>query len=285
MQHKTGGFTLIELSIVLVIIGLIVGGILTGRELIAAAQIRATLAQEEKFNTAINTFRGKYGNIPGDILYSDAARFGLAATSSGGAGLGDGNGLIQDPLGTNTPVGEILLFWRQLSDAKLIDGSYGADLTVSTAQGPSTIIPGNEFPLSKLGRESFFIVGSDGGINYMGLLEFVPNGVTGGAAGTAAYFPIRVPSVTPIEGYKMDTKIDDGLPLLGLVQARGYGAGDILAAFNGFGNSPYWTATSSPPACIIGGAWPITNFSIVTYNTIPSSGGDIPNCAMRFQFN
>lgn len=49
------GFTLIELSIVLVIIGLIVGGILVGRELISAAEIRATVSQIEKYNTSVNT--------------------------------------------------------------------------------------------------------------------------------------------------------------------------------------------------------------------------------------
>ena len=60
-SHKSAGFTLIELSIVLVIIGLIIGGVLVGRDLIAAAQVRAQISQIEKYQTAVNTFRGKYG--------------------------------------------------------------------------------------------------------------------------------------------------------------------------------------------------------------------------------
>ncbi len=53
------GFTLIELSIVLVIIGLIVGGVLVGQDLIKAAETRATVGQVEKYNAAVNTFRTK----------------------------------------------------------------------------------------------------------------------------------------------------------------------------------------------------------------------------------
>src|SRR3954468_21990802 len=89
------GFTLIELSIVLVIIGLIVGGVLVGQDLIRAAEIRATVGQYEKYNTAINTFRSKYNGLPGDIVGPGA--FGLYSTSMDGsaAGLGDGNGLVE----------------------------------------------------------------------------------------------------------------------------------------------------------------------------------------------
>jgi prepilin-type N-terminal cleavage/methylation domain-containing protein len=61
------GFTLIELSIVLVIIGLVVGGVLVGRDLICAAELRAQISQIEKYNTAVNTFYGKYGGLPGPL--------------------------------------------------------------------------------------------------------------------------------------------------------------------------------------------------------------------------
>jgi prepilin-type N-terminal cleavage/methylation domain-containing protein len=54
------GFTLIELSIVLVIIGLIVGGVLGGRELVKQAELRKVLKEAEQFKTAANAFRAKY---------------------------------------------------------------------------------------------------------------------------------------------------------------------------------------------------------------------------------
>ena len=73
------GFTLIELSIVLVIIGLIIGGVLVGRDLISAAGVRAQISQIEKYQSAVNTFRGKYGYLPGDISDPTAQQYGFAA--------------------------------------------------------------------------------------------------------------------------------------------------------------------------------------------------------------
>src|ERR1700728_2487693 len=91
------GFTLIELSIVLVIIGLIVGGVLVGQDLIKAAEVRATVGQYEKYNAAVNTFRTKYNGIPGDIPQAQASQFGLFTMTAAApaVGLGDGNGLLE----------------------------------------------------------------------------------------------------------------------------------------------------------------------------------------------
>ncbi len=85
-------FTLIELAIVLVIIGLIVGGVLVGQNLINAAAIRAQITQIEKYNTAANTFRGKYGYLPGDIPDPYTTQFGLVARGTNVRGRVEGNG-------------------------------------------------------------------------------------------------------------------------------------------------------------------------------------------------
>lgn len=69
------GFTLIELSVVLIIIGLIAGGLLSGQELIVQAEIRKTVSQVEKMDAAINAFRLKYDCLPGDC--SDVAQLGF----------------------------------------------------------------------------------------------------------------------------------------------------------------------------------------------------------------
>src|ERR1700722_13172793 len=94
-SEQTNGFTLIELSIVLVIIGLIVGGVLVGQDLIKAAEVRAQISQIESYNTAVNTFRGKYSKIPGDMNVPPAEQFGFTDNGCAGtAGQRDGNGLI-----------------------------------------------------------------------------------------------------------------------------------------------------------------------------------------------
>ena len=66
------GFTLIEISIVLVIIGLITGGVLVGQDLIRTAGVRATIPQIQGYNTAVNVFRNQYFALPGAMIASMA---------------------------------------------------------------------------------------------------------------------------------------------------------------------------------------------------------------------
>ena len=124
----SSGFTLIELSIVLVIIGLIVGGVLVAQDLIKAAETRSQLAQLEKYSTAINSFRNKYGYLPGDIPEPYASRFSFQPRGTN-PGEGDGNGFIKGytnfcgAMGIST-LGEGILFWSDLSSANLIAESF-----------------------------------------------------------------------------------------------------------------------------------------------------------------
>jgi len=74
-DHTAAGFTLVELSIVLVIIGLIAGGILVGQDMIEAATVRAQISQIEKYETAANAFRNGIieGCCLGNLLFLDIA--------------------------------------------------------------------------------------------------------------------------------------------------------------------------------------------------------------------
>jgi prepilin-type N-terminal cleavage/methylation domain-containing protein len=83
--HKAGGFTLIEMSIVLVIIGLLVGGVLVGQDLIRAAQVRKTGTLIEQLNTAVNTFKLKYNCLPGDC--ANASDFSASTDHAGTVAL------------------------------------------------------------------------------------------------------------------------------------------------------------------------------------------------------
>ena len=170
-ENSGGGFTLIELSIVLVIIGLIVGGVLLGQSLISAAAVRAQVTQIEKFNTAANTFFQKFGYLPGDIPDPAASSFGFQARGQY-AGEGDGNGLLQgvytdasgQNYGTRMAAGETAMFWADLTVAHLIDGSF----TVASTHTPwpsqitNTSSPGiNRYlPESKIGNGNTSIFGA-----------------------------------------------------------------------------------------------------------------------------
>ena len=79
MHYTRGGFTLIEMAIVLVVIGLLAGAVLVGQSLIGAAAVRAQITQIEKYNTAANTFYSKYDALPGDIPAALVTQLGFTA--------------------------------------------------------------------------------------------------------------------------------------------------------------------------------------------------------------
>jgi prepilin-type N-terminal cleavage/methylation domain-containing protein len=173
--HKQG-FTLIELSIVLVIIGLIIGGILVGQDLIRAAGVRATISQIEQYNTAANTFRVKYDYLPGDIPDPAASNFGLAARGTH-TGEGDGNGVITGNLtGTSSTVcpycegaGETVMFWRDLSVVGLVDGAFNVatsnsvpGYTITDSSSVSTRWVSAYIPQARLGGGNYIYVWSGG---------------------------------------------------------------------------------------------------------------------------
>src|SRR5689334_1859021 len=89
------GFTLIELSIVLVIISLLLGGLLVGRDLIRHAELRAQINQVAMYNAAVYTFRSRFNGIPGDLPRPN--RYGLPAVtcSLGWEMCGNGDGLVE----------------------------------------------------------------------------------------------------------------------------------------------------------------------------------------------
>jgi len=265
------GFTLIELSIVLVIIGLIVGGILVGQDLIKGAEIRATVAQVEKYNSAVNTFRTKFNAMPGDIPQAAAATFGLfQLTNAVPLGQGDGNGLIEGGAsGSTLAQGETLAFWRHLSDANLVDGQLGSTGNSLIVAGTGVVTGAvttvaQSLPPSKTTPTEYFVVFSAAGLNYYELMPIA--GVA--AAGTYSY---GTTGLTPIQSYNMDIKLDDGMPGTGIVIARG------IAAVNA---APTANSASAASTCTIG-----TGVASDTYNRVATTGGNDPSCAVRFRFN
>ncbi|MFZ4124755.1 MAG: type II secretion system protein [Rickettsiales bacterium] len=214
-QHQKG-FTLVELAIVLVIIGLIVGGVLVGQDLIKAATVRSTLSDIEKYNAAATTFRNKYAGLPGDLLANNATQFGLltATGRDGTAGRGDGNGLVEGCAAAATTAGcETALFWVDLSTAALIPQN------LSTYASATTVIPditsiatmSGYFPTQKVRQGTFAYVYPVSGRNHF----IISTITTGGGTGTVT----AGPGITPGEARSMDEKLDDALPATGVVQA------------------------------------------------------------------
>lgn len=283
MTKKTAGFTLIELSIVLVIIGLIVGGVLVGQDLIRAAEVRSTIAQVEKYNTAVNTFRGKYNAVPGDLNASTASAFGFTARGTN-AGQGDGNGVLECYTGaTNSGVcqggGETGLFWQDLSSANglnlnLIDGSFASATTVPVAV--ATTATANYMPAAKLGRGNFVYVYSANGINYYGM------SVPGAIVVTTGAMPSSV-SMSPQQAYNIDKKTDDGFPGTGSVTAQYVNttlswAGATITASGTITAATAQAATTCYDNGNTGAAQAV--YSLGT----AANGGNGANCALSYRF-
>jgi prepilin-type N-terminal cleavage/methylation domain-containing protein len=250
------GFTLIELSIVLVVIGLIVGGILVGQNLISAAAVRAQITQIEKYQTATVTFREKYGYLPGDITPQAVTQFNFTAspTRAGVQGSGDGNGELDGNDAGNflayswMQSGENLFFWEDLSaNASLIEGRLNSAYGVYGLPGSSNACTSSTacsayFPSSKIGGGAFVYVYSGYaasccpsitgfGPNFFGVsfINSISNSEINGGA----------PALTVAQAAAIDAKIDDGKPT----------AGNVLAQYLGgsFGH-PTWSTSGSTPS-------------------------------------
>ena len=121
LQKKQKGFTLIEIAIVLVIIGLLLGGILKGQELINSAKVKNLATDFRNIPVFIYGYQDKFRALPGDDI---------AATTHAGATAtnGDGDGIIEGNYNATTTASESFNFWQDVRLAGLAAGP-----TVTTA--------------------------------------------------------------------------------------------------------------------------------------------------------
>lgn len=138
---KNNGFTLVELSIVLVILGLITAGVVGGQTLVAKAKFKTVVADITKFDTAATTFKTQYASLPGDMPNA-TAYWGTGATGICQNGLaptgcnGNGNGLIDEA------IGESWRFWQHLALSGYISGTYSGVVSSGTFQPTSKVNSG-----------------------------------------------------------------------------------------------------------------------------------------------
>ncbi|MCA3069157.1 MAG: prepilin-type N-terminal cleavage/methylation domain-containing protein [Rhodocyclaceae bacterium] len=189
MRTHQRGFTLIEIAIVLVIIGLLLGGVLKGQELITSARVRNLISVQDGVKAAFFGFQDRFRAYPGD--YNQASQNIANMTTTCGGGNGNGNGVIDA-----TPVLESILAWEHLSKAGFITGTFDCNTTESLSTTPNN--PYNVF------------------------LQLVFDGAYGSAT-SAQRHNLKTGAQIPVEIIaEVDRKIDDGRPFSGSFQFSTY---------------------------------------------------------------
>jgi prepilin-type N-terminal cleavage/methylation domain-containing protein len=218
------GFTLVELAIVMIIIGLLIGGVLKGQQLITNAQITATVAQIKSIDAATTSFRDQYAGMPGDIINPNVR---LQACLAGNCAIpGDGDGKVDNGVGGNItfaapPANEQVAYWAQLNAAGLLTGINPGPAAAVTAWGQYA-------PASKVSGGGFDIGYNTGGAAFpSGSNQIAANVLAGhylvlhGQAALAMAATAADGFLTANLADRIDTKIDDGLGNTGTVQAGG----------------------------------------------------------------
>jgi prepilin-type N-terminal cleavage/methylation domain-containing protein len=137
MKTKQAGFTLVEIAIVLVIIGLLLGGILKGQEMIIQAKVKNSIQDFSGVSAAYYGYQDRYRATPGDDLSADRWA---------GATKGNGDRVLTGKYNTATPGDESALWWDHLRRSGFVTGGSGVTqpsnafngiLGVETGDGPA----------------------------------------------------------------------------------------------------------------------------------------------------
>jgi len=209
------GFTLVELAIAMIIVGLLIGGVLKGKELVVNSRVTATIAQAKATTAGMSTFKDMYRHLPGDLptpltFIPNCTNRCLQSNPALA-----GNGRIEAPFNmlvqnigygaafNNGPRTEDLVFWQHLSFANLISGfNHETDLFLKTALPSGVFHPGYHpgFALDNIRPGHYLQIGQQTSSGFNGFLF---------DAGMAS---------------RIDVKMDDGMPYSGQVLTTSVGS-------------------------------------------------------------
>ncbi len=184
MKNPARGFTLVEVAIVLIIIGLLLAGILKGQEMVTQARIKRVVTDIGSVTAAVYAYHDRYGVLPGDDR--EAARWA-------GAIPGNGNAMIEGGYASATATDESRLLWDHLRRAGFLVGG------------------GDENPLNSVAGKIGVQTGDGAG-----------GGVLGMAANTALFtgHMVCTANLPAKVAEAVDFQMDDGLGKTGGLRAK-----------------------------------------------------------------
>lgn len=189
---KQKGFTLVEIAVVLVIIGLLLGGILKGQELINSARVRNLADQSSSIKAAYYGFIDRYRQVPGDFIAVKASQAIGLTVNLPEAGTTDGNGRIDNTLN------EAAAVWEQLIKSNFLGGGF----TPASAKPDSETAYANNAPVNAF-NGSLILTRNSGysNSNYIDRLNLH----------MGRNIPVNI-------ARELDVKLDDGLPNTGVLR-------------------------------------------------------------------
>ncbi len=230
--HSKQGFTLVEIAIVLVVIGLVVGGIAVGKDLIEASQTRKLYSELTQYESMVVTFKSRYGGYwPGDYPYAQQV---ISTETTSGDGSGDINSW---PKAGHTWEGG--LAWEHLS----YSGIYPSELRCDETNWWQLNQPiSDSLPIVPFNGAVFLVnhpVPGGSGFKHMFWVNSAsdPNSLNGGGV------------LTNWQMKTLDMKFDDGAAYKGRIRARM----DAGSGFNCVGPSAAYHDALDPgePSCIL----------------------------------
>lgn len=191
MKHHQHGFTLIEIAIVLVIVGLLLLGVFKGQDLIASAKVKNLINDFRSTATLVHSYQDRFRRVPGDDGEAVAHVAGVAATTPGAVN----NGRINGAWNSATATDESYLFWQHVRLANLTTGS--------------TVPGAADYPYFNAEN---------------GRLGITGDAVFTGAGGWGANFFVCAAGIQGRHARQIDTALDDGDTSRGTVRVLGTAA-------------------------------------------------------------